>query len=201
MPMCTCTIRAAGASCFGLLDLRVFSFEPSTISLFLPISAFGSNDRNCERNENRNNGNRLFDSQNNAKGGCERFRLSHSILSALRPLLRGPAYLPKNDRSCDVFLIAIWRGVRARARVVGVGVGPKRPPPHNALCPCPNVRAIRRAHLSNAPCRASHPTPPPWQTCWALMTLVSHMISGKIDNFDQTQIMSHNAHSSLCHAT
>ena len=34
----------------------------------------GSNDRNCERNENRNNGNRLFDSQNNAKGGyaCDR---------------------------------------------------------------------------------------------------------------------------------
>lgn len=29
----------------------------------------GSNDRNCERNENRNNGDRLFDSQNNAKGG------------------------------------------------------------------------------------------------------------------------------------
>lgn len=29
----------------------------------------GSNDRNCERNDNRNNGNRLFDSQNNDKGG------------------------------------------------------------------------------------------------------------------------------------
>eukprot|EP00817_Percolomonadidae_sp_ATCC50343_P005565 CAMPEP_0117418388 /NCGR_PEP_ID=MMETSP0758-20121206/184_1 /TAXON_ID=63605 /ORGANISM="Percolomonas cosmopolitus, Strain AE-1 (ATCC 50343)" /LENGTH=620 /DNA_ID=CAMNT_0005198871 /DNA_START=115 /DNA_END=1977 /DNA_ORIENTATION=+ len=29
----------------------------------------GSNDRNCETNVNRNNGNRLFDSQNNAKGG------------------------------------------------------------------------------------------------------------------------------------
>lgn len=29
----------------------------------------GSNDRNCERNVNRNNGNYLFDSQNNAKGG------------------------------------------------------------------------------------------------------------------------------------
>jgi hypothetical protein len=29
----------------------------------------GSNDRNRERNENRNNANRLFDSQNNAKGG------------------------------------------------------------------------------------------------------------------------------------
>ena len=29
----------------------------------------GSNDRNCERNVNRNNGNRLFDSQNNAAGG------------------------------------------------------------------------------------------------------------------------------------
>jgi len=29
----------------------------------------GSNDRNCERNDNRNNANRLFDSQNNAAGG------------------------------------------------------------------------------------------------------------------------------------
>jgi len=29
----------------------------------------GCNDRNCERNVNRNNGNLLFDSQNNAKGG------------------------------------------------------------------------------------------------------------------------------------
>ena len=29
----------------------------------------GSNDRNCERNANRNNGNRLFDSQNNNAGG------------------------------------------------------------------------------------------------------------------------------------
>ena len=29
----------------------------------------GSNDRNCERNANRDNGNRLFDSQNNANGG------------------------------------------------------------------------------------------------------------------------------------
>ena len=29
----------------------------------------GSNDRNCERNVNRQNGNRMFDSQNNAKGG------------------------------------------------------------------------------------------------------------------------------------
>lgn len=34
----------------------------------------GSNDRNCERNVNRNNGNRLFDSQNNNNGGyaCDR---------------------------------------------------------------------------------------------------------------------------------
>ena len=29
----------------------------------------GSNDRNCERNVNRDNGNRLFDSQNNNNGG------------------------------------------------------------------------------------------------------------------------------------
>eukprot|EP00656_Telonema_subtile_P058028 TRINITY_DN969_c0_g1_i1.p1 TRINITY_DN969_c0_g1~~TRINITY_DN969_c0_g1_i1.p1 ORF type:complete len:1422 (+),score=381.16 TRINITY_DN969_c0_g1_i1:217-4482(+) len=37
----------------------------------------GSNDRNCEKNVNRNNGNRLFDSQNNAKGGyaCPRPRV------------------------------------------------------------------------------------------------------------------------------
>eukprot|EP00656_Telonema_subtile_P058030 TRINITY_DN969_c0_g1_i11.p1 TRINITY_DN969_c0_g1~~TRINITY_DN969_c0_g1_i11.p1 ORF type:complete len:793 (+),score=208.25 TRINITY_DN969_c0_g1_i11:217-2595(+) len=37
----------------------------------------GSNDRNCEKNVNRNNGNRLFDSQNNNKGGyaCPRPRV------------------------------------------------------------------------------------------------------------------------------
>jgi len=37
----------------------------------------GSNDRNCEKNVNRQNGNRLFDSQNNAKGGyaCPRPRV------------------------------------------------------------------------------------------------------------------------------
>ena len=34
----------------------------------------GANDRNCERNVNRNNGNRIYDTQNNAKGGyaCQR---------------------------------------------------------------------------------------------------------------------------------
>ena len=38
-----------------------------------------------------------------------------------------------------------------------------RPPPlphaplHIALCPCPNIRAIRRAHLIDVPCRASQP--------------------------------------------
>lgn len=34
----------------------------------------GANDRNCERNVNRDNGNRLYDTQNNAKGGyaCDR---------------------------------------------------------------------------------------------------------------------------------
>ena len=29
----------------------------------------GANGRNCERNVNRNNANRLYDTQNNAKGG------------------------------------------------------------------------------------------------------------------------------------
>jgi hypothetical protein len=41
----------------------------------------GSNDRNCEKNVNRNNGNRLFDSQNNAKGGyaCPRPRVGPTV--------------------------------------------------------------------------------------------------------------------------
>merc|ERR1712224_82397 len=42
----------------------------------------GSNDRNCEKNENRRNGNRLFDSQNNGKGGyaCPRPRVEPTEL-------------------------------------------------------------------------------------------------------------------------
>jgi len=46
----------------------------------------GSNDRNCERNVNRDNENRLFDSQNNNAGGyaCPRGDLpdsKHEILN------------------------------------------------------------------------------------------------------------------------
>uniref|UniRef100_A0A7S1XLR7 Uncharacterized protein n=1 Tax=Phaeomonas parva TaxID=124430 RepID=A0A7S1XLR7_9STRA len=41
----------------------------STPRLLRRACALGSNDRNCEKNANRNNGNRLFDSQNNAAGG------------------------------------------------------------------------------------------------------------------------------------
>lgn len=40
----------------------------------LPVS-LGSNDRNCERNANRDNGNRLFNSQNNAAGAYPVFYL------------------------------------------------------------------------------------------------------------------------------
>jgi len=45
----------------------------------------GSNDRNCERNVNRNNGNLLFDSQNNAKGGyaCPRAVAGSNDVNAL----------------------------------------------------------------------------------------------------------------------
>lgn len=48
----------------------------AVLALSVPSAVFGdvymhnprgSNDRNCERNVNRRNGNRLFDSQNNAK--------------------------------------------------------------------------------------------------------------------------------------
>eukprot|EP00300_Choanocystis_sp_HF-7_P042276 c9037_g1_i1.p1 GENE.c9037_g1_i1~~c9037_g1_i1.p1 ORF type:complete len:626 (-),score=58.71 c9037_g1_i1:164-2041(-) len=54
-----------------MFSLVIFTFFAATL-----VSADvymhnprGSNDRNCERNDNRNNGNRLFDSQNNDKGG------------------------------------------------------------------------------------------------------------------------------------
>ena len=43
-------------------------FQQATADIYMH-SPRGSNDRNCERNANRNNGNRLFDSQNNNAGG------------------------------------------------------------------------------------------------------------------------------------
>jgi hypothetical protein len=48
--------------------ILVFLIAACTADVFMH-NPRGSNDRNCERNENRNNGNRLFDSQNNDKGG------------------------------------------------------------------------------------------------------------------------------------
>jgi len=44
----------------------------------------GSNDRGCETNVNRNNGNRLFDSQNNAKGGyaCPRAKVGDDVIDS-----------------------------------------------------------------------------------------------------------------------
>lgn len=45
----------------------------------------GSNDRNCERNDNRNNGNRLFDSQNNDKGGYACPRAFSPVLAERTP--------------------------------------------------------------------------------------------------------------------
>jgi len=50
----------------GLAFVSMFMAATADVYMHNPR---GSNDRNCERNENRNNGNRLFDSQNNAKGG------------------------------------------------------------------------------------------------------------------------------------
>ena len=51
---------------------------------------------------------------------------------------------------------SICRQLSARARSCTTL---KRPPPRTALCPCPNVRATRRAHLIDVPCRASPPPP------------------------------------------
>lgn len=80
-----CGRRAKGASYLTLFTSPMrTSFTSSALALALGAAVLcteqvfadvymhnprGSNDRNCERNVNRNNGNRLFDSQNNAKGG------------------------------------------------------------------------------------------------------------------------------------
>jgi hypothetical protein len=50
---------------FALLGLLA---SPADADIYMH-NPRGSNDRNCERNVNRNNGNRLFDSQNNNNGG------------------------------------------------------------------------------------------------------------------------------------
>jgi hypothetical protein len=59
----------------AVLLLAVAQFAAADVYMHSPR---GSNDRNCERNVNRRNGNRLFDSQNNAKGGyaCPRPRVA-----------------------------------------------------------------------------------------------------------------------------
>jgi hypothetical protein len=58
----------------ALLGLLMTAFVVGDVYMHSPR---GSNDRNCEKNENRQNGNRLFDSQNNGKGGyaCPRPRV------------------------------------------------------------------------------------------------------------------------------
>jgi hypothetical protein len=55
-------------------SLKTFAFGAALLATACNADIYmhnprGSNDRNCEKNVNRNNGNRLFDSQNNAKGG------------------------------------------------------------------------------------------------------------------------------------
>ena len=52
-------------SCIGLIVLLLL-LTLATCDVYMHAPR-GSNDRNCEKNVNRNNGNRLFDSQNNAK--------------------------------------------------------------------------------------------------------------------------------------
>lgn len=56
------------------LPLALFFISNGVLGDVYMHNPRGSNDRNCERNVNRNNGNRLFDSQNNNNGGyaCDR---------------------------------------------------------------------------------------------------------------------------------
>eukprot|EP00128_Syssomonas_multiformis_P013671 Colp12_sorted_trinity150504_noHs@10396 len=64
----------------------------------------GSNDRNCERNVNRDNGNRLFNSQNNAKGGYACPRSPNDAGKSLRALNQlmtyYTGYLAFRERRC-----------------------------------------------------------------------------------------------------
>jgi len=50
----------------ALISLQLSTSVLADVYMHFPL---GANDRNRERNENRNNGNRLYDTQNNAKGG------------------------------------------------------------------------------------------------------------------------------------
>jgi hypothetical protein len=54
---------------FKLLLLVLFLLLSSTLADIYLHNPRGSNNRNCEKNVDRNNANRLFDSQNNNKGG------------------------------------------------------------------------------------------------------------------------------------
>ena len=50
-------------------SLVLGSLMDAAVADFYMHNPAGGNDRNRERNQNRNNGNRLFDSQNNGNGG------------------------------------------------------------------------------------------------------------------------------------
>jgi len=61
--------RCAFGGSLVVFGVVFFASAPVALGDVYLHSPRGSNDRNCERNANRNNGNRLFDSQNNAAGG------------------------------------------------------------------------------------------------------------------------------------
>ena len=75
-------LLSAAAVCFAQIAMRsliVATAVGVALGDVYMHNPRGSNDRNCERNVNRNNGNRLFDSQNNAKGYAALFPLPSSL--------------------------------------------------------------------------------------------------------------------------
>ena len=85
------------------------------------------------------------------------------LSSAASSLIGHLTLFPLRRSLCLLYLQAMATRKSTKACSSTPTRNPKRPPPHAALCPCPNVRAIRRAHLIDVPCRASHPPPP---TTW-----------------------------------
>ena len=66
--------------------VSLFALLGATSADFYMHNPAGGNDRNRERNQNRNNGNRLFDSQNNGNGGYP-WRGDASLRGAADPMV------------------------------------------------------------------------------------------------------------------
>eukprot|EP00463_Aulacantha_scolymantha_P000914 TRINITY_DN161_c0_g1_i16.p1 TRINITY_DN161_c0_g1~~TRINITY_DN161_c0_g1_i16.p1 ORF type:complete len:256 (+),score=53.91 TRINITY_DN161_c0_g1_i16:94-861(+) len=104
----------------------------------------GANDRNCERNVNRNNGNLLYDTQNNAKGGyaCRRAVAGSNANTPKDGLT------PKMTFEEGSLLEVEWTAQH------GCGVATENPPSTPAGVPAPGLPLLKedRSQNSNVHC-------------------------------------------------